>query len=346
MNTTTLTFTRFIAASTVVVFHFGKITTLFNYNELTQTLFSNGYLAVSYFFYLSGFVLALSTGTIRYIPFMINRFSRILPLYLIALFLVAITMHYFWGMTIDKIDFFLNLFFLQAWFPKRALSLNYPGWSLSVEVFLYSVFPLILWIYQIIPKERYRLFLTTLVWTITQIISFKTRIVFFPLIFTSTFLVGVHFGLYTKSKNLPNLSNAMYNAILTVSVILLLLLLTVPNPIIKYCQNGFLAPLYVAITIGLINAKNKITTLFKTSACVLLGEISYGVYILQYPSLFLFRYMNDKLGLFSYSAQTELYYHFVFLILLSTLTYFAIEKPFKKLIRRYLTQYFVLKNIN
>jgi peptidoglycan/LPS O-acetylase OafA/YrhL len=69
-----------------------------------------------------------------------NRFARIYPIYFLAIILMLIS-KLFENIRLDEL--FLNLTMLQSWFPGKALSINYPGWSLSVEFFFYVTFPLI-----------------------------------------------------------------------------------------------------------------------------------------------------------------------------------------------------------
>lgn len=79
-----LTFTRFIAALAIVVYHYGYKIFPFNLKLLNKIIL-NGSVGVSYFFILSGFVLIVSylhrvkNGKISYFNFYLNRFARIYP---------------------------------------------------------------------------------------------------------------------------------------------------------------------------------------------------------------------------------------------------------------------------
>ena len=76
-----LTFIRFIAATCVIIYHFG--TTLFPYNiEPFNKIANNANVAVSFFFILSGFVMIVAYGNKSYIKpseFYRNRLTRIYP---------------------------------------------------------------------------------------------------------------------------------------------------------------------------------------------------------------------------------------------------------------------------
>lgn len=84
-----LTFTRFIAAIAIVIFHFGKESYLFN-SDYVSFIFRQAHLGVSYFFILSGFVMIIAYGNkknINFIEYIKNRLARIYPVYLLAIVL-------------------------------------------------------------------------------------------------------------------------------------------------------------------------------------------------------------------------------------------------------------------
>ena len=132
-----LTFTRFIAASLIVIFHYGI--DIFPFN-LQKTMFLGANIGVSYFFVLSGFVMIIAyhkKQKISVLNYLRNRFARIYPVYLLAtLILVG---YYLVATNVDvkPIDLILNITLLQSWVPAKVLTLNFPGWSLSVEFFFY-----------------------------------------------------------------------------------------------------------------------------------------------------------------------------------------------------------------
>ena len=118
-----------------------------------------GDLAVDLFFSLSGFIFFwLYAGVVasrRLAPgaFFILRFSRLYPLHLATLLLVAIGQafyasingHSFIYPQNDAWHFGLNLFFLQSVGLEQGNSYNNPAWSVSVEVVLYAVFFAVCW---------------------------------------------------------------------------------------------------------------------------------------------------------------------------------------------------------
>jgi len=88
-----LTFTRFIAAISIVIFHFGDGCYLFN-NEYVSFLFTQANMGVSYFFILSGFVMTIAYShkeNFQLKEYLVNRIGRIYPLYFFSIVLVLLS---------------------------------------------------------------------------------------------------------------------------------------------------------------------------------------------------------------------------------------------------------------
>jgi peptidoglycan/LPS O-acetylase OafA/YrhL len=147
-----LTGLRFIAAFMVVLLHFGNPPA----PHLVHNIISQGFVAVSLFFILSGFILTynyidtegrLKTGKRE---FMLARFSRIYPAYLLGFVIyapfalkeiAAIDAHSPWVNTTYFAVAALGL--VQSWSTSTALVWNSPAWSLSAEAFFYLLFPFV-----------------------------------------------------------------------------------------------------------------------------------------------------------------------------------------------------------
>jgi peptidoglycan/LPS O-acetylase OafA/YrhL len=124
-----LTSLRFFAAMAVVAHHYIS--------------FGPGYSGVTFFYVLSGYVLALNYSGRVSTPAQIRdfywrRFARIYPTHLLTL-LIAVPL----GGTL--LAFIANLLLLQSWVPLTSYYLGYnsPSWSISNEMAFYAVFPLL-----------------------------------------------------------------------------------------------------------------------------------------------------------------------------------------------------------
>ncbi|MBF4624218.1 acyltransferase [Clavibacter sp. VKM Ac-2872] len=139
-----LTSLRFLAALVVFGFH-----GLVFFDEPTRLalgyLVGQGRSGVTFFFVLSGFLLAWSARPgDRAFPFYRRRFARIYPAYLVSLVFAASL----WAI-LDPAALrrgILTPFLLQAWVPtsQSYFAINVPAWSLSVEAFFYVAFPLVI----------------------------------------------------------------------------------------------------------------------------------------------------------------------------------------------------------
>lgn len=128
-----LTSLRFFAAAFVVVHH--------SLGPDDVPIVDLGFLGVTFFFVLSGFVL-MWAGSDKHGAkvFYQNRFASIYPLHLATL-LVAIALP-FSMTTTNGWTFLQNILLLQAWTPDGAHSFNWVSWSISAEAFFYLLFPL------------------------------------------------------------------------------------------------------------------------------------------------------------------------------------------------------------
>lgn len=158
---------RGLAAFIVVSFHYKHFllisdTAGFDYTDmpfhtLLMPVYVYGQFFVELFFSISGYVFFwLYSGAILerrtgLRDFFVSRFARLYPLYLLTFILVALMQ---WGFRSlyghdyiyddnSAINFLLNLFMVQQWLPQASQTFNGPSWSISVEVFLYTIFFLI-----------------------------------------------------------------------------------------------------------------------------------------------------------------------------------------------------------
>lgn len=152
---TALTALRGIAAWYVVLYHI-RMTAADILPPQALAIFSKGYLAVDFFFLLSGFVIWLSyrdrisENGIAAIPsFLARRFARIYPLHFVvlcgaiafALLLAATGRASPQEFPIGELP--LHLLLIQNWGFTTELSWNDPAWSISTETAAYLLFPLI-----------------------------------------------------------------------------------------------------------------------------------------------------------------------------------------------------------
>jgi peptidoglycan/LPS O-acetylase OafA/YrhL len=331
-----LTSTRFFAAILVVIHHFGRDAVPFKH---ARSFFSNGNLSVSYFFVLSGFILyyANNERQLNYREFVSKRAARILPMYYFALIIEVLLMLHgliiapgsgvypvFWH------ELLYSSLLIQSCIPNYPLCLNLPAWSLSIEAFFYILFPLLL----LFERKNFKFFLlfTTILFIVTQALhiyyfpekntlpSPKVDFLFFnPLMHVNQFLIGMLGGYFFKRHWEWFQGKKMLPALL---VILILLCMAFRPAQISY-QTGLLAPLF-ALAIMSIAAVNP--RILQSRPLVILGNASYGIYILQYPL-----YQWADIFNHSYFPQPALFWIYLpCLVAISIIGYYLVEKPLRK----------------
>jgi peptidoglycan/LPS O-acetylase OafA/YrhL len=134
----------------VVLFHFGRL------RPVPGIVFAFGQQAVSFFFILSGVVLAytyhesIRRGVVGWSSFVNARLARIVPLH-VATWLIATVLCLFFAWHSDRgvhplISWLTGLFCVQVFFPtaNNLFKWNGQSWSISCELFFYALFPFLL----------------------------------------------------------------------------------------------------------------------------------------------------------------------------------------------------------
>jgi peptidoglycan/LPS O-acetylase OafA/YrhL len=137
-----LTSLRYFGALVVVVAH---VNPQYLTSPVLRATAYYGFVGVSFFYLLSGFVLTWSCSQQAATRFWWNRFSRIWPLQ--ATMMVAAYL-FFWHLERHPgpTGFVLQSLLLQAWDPNPNVYAGGDGpvWSLSCEMFFYAMFPLLI----------------------------------------------------------------------------------------------------------------------------------------------------------------------------------------------------------
>jgi peptidoglycan/LPS O-acetylase OafA/YrhL len=233
----------------------------------------------------------------------------------------------------------MNLTMTQSLFADNALSLNYPGWSLSVECCFYLLFPQ-LFSFLIKKTSKVLIIGCSLFWVFSMVMYGLSMDVFgvssnyttyFPAYHLSTFVLGIGAGLiYCRHKEILNQSKTWLTlstlALAAISAAMILL----DCPVIKYHHGGLFNPLFLATILLFAIDRAPLKALLSSRPMVLLGEVSYGIYILQYSLWCLF---------FKFGSQFNIPALFNFYVCLGGLTgcsvffYYLIEMPPVKFVK-------------
>ncbi len=332
-----LTFTRFIAAIAIVFFHYAQ--NLFPFTHMTEFM-GRWNSAVSYFFILSGFIMITANANKTIVDpkvYYQNRFIRIFPVYLTSIVLILLYIAFSIS-TLDPSGFVLNLLMIQAWIPEKALSFNHPAWSVSVEVFFYLLFPLLFnKIYTRFSIRKTGLVIISF-WLMSQIVIHCIRysslyqgydssvnyfILFSPLFHLNEFLIGNLLGLFWMTAQHQKKNNAYL--LLGITSIYMITMSMNSGAMLN---NGLMALLFVPFIYFLSSDNSTISNFFSLPICVYLGEISYGIYILQFPVFLWMHSLLKRLAILD--PYINFYTSLLMLIIVAILSYTFIEKPARK----------------
>jgi peptidoglycan/LPS O-acetylase OafA/YrhL len=358
MRVESLTFFRFIAAFIVVIFHFGVGTW---FTKTFGRFVTAGPEMVSFFFVLSGFVMIISQiNKVNFCTkkYYYGRIARIFPVYLIGL-LIILPFKYYINPISHNTSLFLSVTFLQSWVSPYALSFNSPGWSVSVEMFFYATFPMILFlIKKIKPKPDNFILFSIFVWAFTQYIlinllnskfyqGFLTTshdlIYYFPLSHFCSFLIGISVAYFFINSNFQkSLSNVKASIFLNIVVLFLLYFCITKEPFLKdYFKlnlpfgSSFYAPVFALVILVIAASKNIITKILSIKPFIFLGNISFSIYILHSPlHTFYKEFIMPYFKEYEFN-KTQIFLFFILLLLIScTLIYYIIEKPIQNFLMK------------
>ncbi|MGE8537983.1 MAG: acyltransferase family protein [Acinetobacter sp.] len=347
-----LTSLRMFFALFVFLSHLAFLKNDTHYANIFNSIFDEGFLGVSFFFILSGFILAYNykekilTGNISKKEFYISRLVRIYPVH-IAMTALVLLLTYLrsgtgWEYLIQHI-FLIQSFFLEE---NVHFSLNSPSWSISDEMFFYLLFP---FLFLISEKIRVYIFILYLVGIFLLNIQLDKNqghywLYISPLIRFSDFLLGIIlFDFYEKIKfyyskiNIPTF-------VFELSAILLFVLFFVFHSKIdisyRYSMYYWLpmaAIIFVFALSYVVKEKSIITRFLSNKYMVLAGEISFSFYLLHVLEIQVLNYIKNIL---SVHMDLMLFSIIIFLVTLlaSLLMYKYIEKPLNRKMKKFLLE--------
>ena len=357
-----LTSLRFFAAAMVVILHtIGTTgyTPSFKIHVLSQ--------GVSFFFVLSGFILAYvypSLDTKKAIgKFWLARWARIWPAHIVAFILVLLLVpatNWLLPTTDNKLHTTLaNLFLVHGWIQSNTyyFSFNLPSWSISTELFFYLCFPLL--IFRI--KKTWWLKLTGAFLLLVFFIhtADQTRgygltysmIYINPLARLFEFVLGMSVALAWERLRSLNITKKTGTFLEVVSLGLIIASLYFCADFCtliyhqleiekNYSGNTSLfwlalcgsAPFFALLILVLALEKGYIARLLSLPFFIVLGEISFSVYLIHYSLLMYYIPLTTKYALTG-SALWASYLGFWGILLLSSyIIWRFVEKPCRKLL--------------
>lgn len=316
-----LTGVRFVAAFHVVLFHCVPWQTA--PARLVRNLAGTGYVAVSLFFVLSGFILSYTycgkAGARPFTPearreFYVGRVARIYPVYVVGLVLAApffVTSHLragdFGRLALEAAAV---LALVQSYVPSLSMAWNPPSWSLSTEASFYLVFPFLA-----PPLMRCRARRAAAIaiagWAMclgagfaylalrpdgvamptSDTTAFWLDVLKYdPIARGPEFVVGIVLGRLflddaIRQRFAPYASRV---SLLSAAAVVGVLAVSDRIPYVVL-HAGLLTPLFAALLFALAFGAGPLATLLSLRPVTLLGEASYSLYVLHIPVFILTR---------------------------------------------------------
>ena len=307
-----LTSLRFIFAMMVFGAHCYVID-----NHFDIHFFKEGFVGVSFFFMLSGFIIAynyqkkFSENKITKRTFWVARIARIYPLHWLTLLIaVALGNYVIASGTIDWCKHFLaSLTLTNAYIPKDNyfFSFNSPSWSLCCEQLFYICFPFL-----IAFTKDYRKLLSTFL--ICAILS----------------IVGMYFTPMITS------SQGSIIEIASIALFLSFYLYAAEIPkVYRYSCYYWIPIAFILISFSL--QKGMVSRLLSNRLLVIGGEISYSFYLIHLFVLLSYAKWQKESD-FHIDWYISIPLLFCVIILLSLLSYYYFEKPMNKLVKTLLSK--------
>jgi peptidoglycan/LPS O-acetylase OafA/YrhL len=325
---------RFIAAMIVVFHHFAIQVPPFNDGVLNQWI-GNGNFMVNLFFVLSGFVLFHRYKTYQFesskevFQFYKKRAIRLLPLYFVGL-IASLCYYLFVTNQVDVVRVVLAFTGLQSFDVWSFPVINVPSWSLSVEFFLYLMFP---FVFRLIKNKNRLVVIKWSIgfWLLMEVLYFflhreiaDLHLDFLPIFSLPSFMMGV--VAYLFFPYVDRYSILKKQLLVAGSSILVVILLYLPFFYKNY--SGLLAPLFGLLILSLAVMRSKKSERKKVTD--FLGDLSYPIYILHWPIYEVYGVVLEYFGVLSRHTLVAFGTYILIVILISIVANFVEGKLIKK----------------
>ena len=345
---------RCFAALNLVFFHFSNP----HWFGPLAPVVDGGYVDVSFFLLLSGFILTYNyaeraeQGKLTARSFWQARFSRIYPVYLFSL-LISTSMlvdefhaqtraHFAMGLVLTPL-------MLQGWHPVLSTFWNTPAWTMSTEAFFYLLFP---WLVTLRRPRRHRsiLLLMSVLWICGLVLPllyihfnpdgenpvgryssgiWLRALKFMPMQHVPSFLFGM--ALAFLNDLIPQESRKRFVIGIAAFAGLYFVLYFgkhIPYPLL---HDGLLMPLFAGVILCLAG-RNPVARVFGLLPFLAIGDASYCLYLLHFNlwNMLHESHVLDKLGV----AFLDPWLSYLLLIVAALLTKRLVELPARDWIHR------------
>ncbi len=329
----------------VVLFHVSStLGQLFPDAKMFLYTVSLGPLAVDMFSVLSGFIISysythqlekFSIGAIR--SYAVHRFARIYPLHIfcLGLFIVSFLLERgfgaIWVLQFDS-ALWRQIFMVNGWGIEDSWGWNVPSWTVSVEVLCYLFFPFIVPLLARVRRSDMAIVFGCLSIVLAAVLLkaldvpamyYATQVNWGFIRLVSEFFAGCF--LY-RAFVFGFGRNWNWDWVALGAIILL-----VPSALI---WSALPVLLLAALVYSLAQGGRVIDILFSNRIAVAMGELAYSIYLVHW---FVISNLGAPLGkwLGPIGLGTGLLLLMLITMVISVFTYFFVERPARRVIRRW-----------
>ena len=349
-----LTSLRFFAALAVLLSHLAFLGESQNrtVKALYDGLFHEGYVGVSFFYILSGFIISHAYGDRIYErqisarAYFAYRMVRILPLHwLVALpFLV-------WLLVIKNDAppwpaVLLNLSLLQAFVPEPSVhySLNAPSWSLSCEIFFYLMFPLLVAlrtrILAVLAVSGIAIVGAAAAFWVAKGNQPSAMAEWFFYLNPPTrlidFMVGMLIYRAARAGTFPRFSGTFMEVALALLIPSLMILLHQADLPMPFRWQLAYLPAMAALVLVFAQGGGAVSRALQRRWLVILGEASFALYLTHRPVITFAKQLGDRLLPGEWPVSWEVALALLLstgCIILSVLVFFWVDQPIQRRLR-------------
>lgn len=281
-----LTSFRFITAFVVFLFHCRIHFDWKVGSKLVDKFILNGATFMTGFFVLSGFIMAHVYSNTDFTKrenifnFYLKRFAKIYPTYAFATIMYFIFFHDYTSEQISRV-LATNPFLFQGFFPNIfAIGINGGTWSLSVEMFLYFLFPFLILLSAKSPKILVASFLLASIASFNVHMDKSEYIYANPIFRVPDFMCGMGFYFLKDKFEKIKFTNLLH--------LLIVILLIYFCRILGSDKNQYMGGQFVIVSLFgawiamVYHSKSKI---YNNKILEYLGLISYSFYLWQFVAM-------------------------------------------------------------
>ena len=319
--------------------------------------YSYGWMGVDFFFVLSGFIffwfyrIPVARRQITAWEFVRRRFARLYPLYGATLVLVIVLQYWYFQTHGDTFvypagnasDLLQAITLTSHWWPNQGWFFNGPGWSISVECFLYLVFFL---------AARYSADGEVMIFGALAAVGLGLSLVHWPIgrglvsFFTGTLLARSLLWL-SGTNSFKRHSVKILGGTLAIGLVLLAGVWAIPHvlaavggviPRAPGWTNSIIRNVVTLVVfpylVFLVALTERIVP-FRSEAMRHLGDCSYSIYLLHFPFQLLTVLVLGAMGVGEsiFLAPAFLVIWTALLFSLGWLSYHYFERPMQRYIR-------------